>query len=122
MAYRRSASQILGSEIIESERVSDRHSLVAFAEGLGAAKTYAAEHHYEVDANRELLGLGAANLGAGFSGGMVVGGSLSKTAVNDSAGAKTQVSGLTVAGLTVLTLFFSRASSRGFRRSPWPRS
>jgi hypothetical protein len=35
--------------------------LVGFAEGLGAGKTYAARHHYEVDANRELLGLGAAN-------------------------------------------------------------
>ena len=39
--------------------------LVGFAEGLGAAKTYAAREHYEIDANRELLGLGAANLGPG---------------------------------------------------------
>ena len=37
--------------------------LVGFAEGLGAAKTYAARDHYEIDVNRELLGLGAANLG-----------------------------------------------------------
>ena len=81
-------------------------ALVGFAQGLGAAKTYAAKHHYEVDANRELLGLGTANLGAGLSGGMVVGGSLSKTAVNAGAGAKTQVSGLIVAGLTLLTLYF----------------
>jgi sulfate permease, SulP family len=80
--------------------------LVGFAEGLGAAKTYAAQHHYEIDANRELLGLGAANLGAGLSGGMVVNGSLSKTAVNGSAGARSQVSGLVVAALTVLTLLF----------------
>jgi sulfate permease, SulP family len=80
--------------------------LVGFAEGLGAAKTYAAQHHYEIDANRELLGLGAANLGAGLSSGMVVNGSLSKTAVNGSAGARSQVSGLVVAALTVLTLLF----------------
>ena len=80
--------------------------LVGFAEGLGAAKTYAAREHYEIDANRELLGLGAANLGAGLSHGMVVNGSLSKTAVNGGAGAKTQVSGLVVAVLTVLTLLF----------------
>ena len=82
--------------------------LVGFAEGLGAAKTYAARHHYEVDANRELLGLGAANLGAGLSSGMVVvvNGSLSKTAVNGSAGARSQVSGLVVAALTVVTLLF----------------
>ena len=80
--------------------------LVGFAEGLGAAKTYAARHHYEVDANRELLGLGAANLGSGLSSGMVVNGSLSKTAVNGSAGARSQVSGLVVAALTILTLLF----------------
>src|SRR6202012_2804869 len=76
--------------------------LVGFAEGLGAAKTYAERDHYEIDANRELLGLGGANL----AGGMVVSGSLSKTAVNASAGARTQLSGLLVAALTVLTLLF----------------
>jgi high affinity sulfate transporter 1 len=80
--------------------------LVGFAEGLGAAKTYAERDHYEIDPNRELLGLGGANLAAGLSGGMVVNGSLSKTAVNASAGARTQLSGLLVAGLTILTLLF----------------
>jgi SulP family sulfate permease len=78
--------------------------LVGFAEGLGAAKTYAARHHYEVDANREMLGLGAANLAAGLSSRMVVNGSLSKTAVNGSAGANSQVSGLVVAAMTIVTL------------------
>ncbi len=80
--------------------------LVGFVEGLGAAKTYAARDHYEIDANRELLGLGAANLGSGLCSGMVVNGSLSKTAVNGSSGARSQVSGLIVATLTVVTLLF----------------
>jgi high affinity sulfate transporter 1 len=80
--------------------------LIGFAEGLGAAKTYAAANHYTVDANRELLGLGAANIGSSFCSGMVVNGSLSKTAVNGGAGAKSQLSGLTVAALTVVTLLF----------------
>ncbi|HEY7485757.1 MAG TPA: SulP family inorganic anion transporter [Streptosporangiaceae bacterium] len=80
--------------------------LVGFAEGLGAAKTYAARAGYDVDANRELIGLGAANVGAGLSSGMVVNGSLSKTAVNGGAGARSQVSGLVVAALTVVTLLF----------------
>jgi SulP family sulfate permease len=80
--------------------------LVGFAEGLGAAKTYATQHHYEIDANHELLGLGAANVGAGLCSGMVVNGSLSKTAVNGSAGAKTQISGMFVAVLTIITLLF----------------
>jgi SulP family sulfate permease len=78
--------------------------LVGFAEGLGAAKTYAARRHEQIDVNRELLGLGAANLGAALSSGMVVNGSLSKTAVNASAGARSQLSGLVVAALTIITL------------------
>jgi len=52
------------------------------------------------------MGLGAANLGAGLASGMVVNGSLSKTAVNGGAGAHSQVSGLVVAVLTVVTLLF----------------
>ncbi|SDT26154.1 SulP family inorganic anion transporter [Microlunatus soli] len=80
--------------------------LLGFAEGLGAAKTYAAKQGYSIDPNRELLGLGVANLGAGLASGMVVNGSLSKTAVNGSAGAKSQVSAITAALLTVVTLLF----------------
>jgi sulfate permease, SulP family len=80
--------------------------VIAFAEGLGAAKTYAAKEGYQIDANRELLGLGAANIGAGLSSGMVVSGSLSKTAVNASGGAKSQLSGLVTAVLVVVTLLF----------------
>lgn len=79
-------------------------AFVGFAEGLGAAKTYAQKEHYEIDANRELVGLGAANVASGLASGMVVNGSLSKTAVNGSAGARTQMSGLVVAALTVVTL------------------
>ncbi|HEX6501367.1 MAG TPA: SulP family inorganic anion transporter [Micromonosporaceae bacterium] len=78
--------------------------LVGFAEGLGAAKTYAASGGPPISLNRELFGVGTANLAAGLSSGMVVNGSLSKTAVNRSAGARTQASGLVVAALTVVTL------------------
>ncbi len=80
--------------------------VVGFAEGLGAAKAYAAQRGYDIEPNRELLGLGAANIGAGLASGMVVNGSLSKTAVNGSAGARSQLSGLTCAAVTVLTLLF----------------
>jgi MFS superfamily sulfate permease-like transporter len=80
--------------------------LVGFADGLGAAKTYATRAHYEVDPNRELIGLDAANIVSGMMTGMAVNGSLSKTAVNGSAGARSQVSGLVVAAFTVVTLLF----------------
>lgn len=92
-------------------------ALVGFAEGLGAAKSYATRNGYRVDADRELVGLGVANLGSGLASGMVVNGSLSKTAVNGSAGARSQVSGLTAAALTVLTLLFLTAL---FARLPEP--
>jgi sulfate permease, SulP family len=61
-------------------------ALVGFVEGLSAAKAYAAQHDYAVDTNRELIGNGTASLAAGLSGGIVVSGSLIKTAVNGSAG------------------------------------
>ena len=80
--------------------------LVGFAEGLGAAKTYAAKEGYDIDSNRELVALGVSNLGAGLTSGMVVNGSLSKTAVNGGAGARSQLSGVTAAVVTVVTLLF----------------
>ena len=78
--------------------------LVGFAEGLGAAKTYARREDYEIDTNRELIGLGARNLGSGPLERHGRQRLLSKTAVNGSAGAHTQLSGLVVAVLTVVTL------------------
>lgn len=80
--------------------------VIGFAEGLGAAKTYAARTGDHIDPNRELLGVGTANLGAGLASGMVVNGSLSKTAVNAGAGARSQLSAVTAAALTVLALLF----------------
>lgn len=80
--------------------------LVGYAESLGTAKVYAQREGEEIDPNRELIGLGAANLGAGISGGFAVNGSLSKTAVNSTAGGRTQLVGLVVAGLVLLTLLF----------------
>jgi sulfate permease, SulP family len=76
--------------------------LIAFAEGLGAAKAYAGRDDRRIDASRELVALGGANLAVGVSSGMVVSGSLSKTAVNASAGARTQVSGLLAADVVAL--------------------
>ena len=97
---------VSGSNFLSLLGASFGVMVIAFAEGLGAAKTYAAKEGYRIDANRELLGLGAANIGAGLSSGMVVSGSLSKTAVNASGGAKSQVSGLVTAVLVVVTLLF----------------
>jgi sulfate permease, SulP family len=97
---------VSGSDFLSLLGASAGVMVIGFAEGLGAAKTYAAKEGYEIDANRELLGLGAANIAAGLSSGMVVSGSLSKTAVNASAGGKSQLAGLVTAVLAVVTLLF----------------
>jgi high affinity sulfate transporter 1 len=80
--------------------------LVGYAEALGTAKVYAQREGRQIDPNLELIGLGAANIGAGICGGFAVNGSLSKTAVNSTAGGRTQLVGLIAAGLTALTLVF----------------
>ncbi|NBD11393.1 SulP family inorganic anion transporter [Corallococcus silvisoli] len=81
-------------------------ALVAFAEAIGPARMFAAKHGYEVDPNRELVGLGAANVGGGLFRGFGMGCSLSKSAANDQAGSTTQVSSLVTAGLTLLVALF----------------
>ena len=81
-------------------------ALIGFSEGYGAASSYARKHGDRLDNNQEFIALGVANAGAGLSSGMVVGGSLSKTAANDSSNAKSQLSGIGMAVLVVLTLLF----------------
>jgi len=81
-------------------------ALVNFAEGIGPARSFAASHKYNVDANQELVGLGAANLGAGLFQAFPIGSSLSKSAANDRSGAHSQMSALVAAGLTVLVALF----------------
>jgi sulfate permease, SulP family len=80
--------------------------LLAYIEGVSAARTFAAKHGYALDPRQELLGLGAANLFAGFGHGYPVAGGLSQTAVNDGAGARTPLA-LVVASVTLaLCLLF----------------
>ncbi len=81
-------------------------TLVGFMESIAVAKTYARRHGHELDADRELLGLGAANLAAGVSGGYPVTGGFSRTAVNDAAGARTPLASIVTALLVVATVAF----------------
>jgi len=63
--------------------------LLAYVEGVSAARGFAAKHGYSLDVRQEFLGLGAANLAAALGHGYPVAGGLSQSAVNDQAGAKT---------------------------------
>ena len=80
--------------------------LLAYVEGVSAARTLAAKHGYTVDPRQEFLGIGAANLAAALGHGYPVAGGLSQSAVNDKAGARTPLA-LVFASLTLaLCLLF----------------
>ena len=80
-------------------------ALVSFADTSVLSRAYAARLGHYVDPNQEMVGLGAANLAAGFFQGFPISSSSSRTPVAEAAGAKTQVTGIVgalgVAGLLV---------------------
>jgi sulfate permease, SulP family len=80
--------------------------LLAYVEGVSAARTLAAKHGYELDSRQEFLGLGAANLAAAFGHGYPVAGGLSQSAVNDKAGARTPLSLIFASSTLALCLLF----------------
>ena len=81
-------------------------ALVNFAEAYGPARSLASKHRYEVRADQELVGLGAANFGAGLFQGFPIGSSLSKSAANDRAGARTPLALIFCAALTIIVALF----------------
>ncbi len=81
-------------------------TIVGFMESFAVAKVYARRHHYEVVPNSELIGLGAANVASGLFGGYPVTGGFSRTAVNDTAGARTPLASLITAGIVLATIAF----------------
>jgi SulP family sulfate permease len=80
--------------------------LIGFSVTTAAVREYATKHNYSIDINQELLAQGAANVASGLFQGVYNNGSLSKSPVNDEAGAKSQMSNLTQAGFIILTLLF----------------
>ncbi len=80
--------------------------LLAYIEGVSAARAFAAKHGYALDPRQEFLGIGAANLAAAMGHGYPVAGGLSQSAVNDKAGARTPLA-LIFASITLaLCLLF----------------
>jgi len=80
--------------------------LIGFSVTTAAVREYATKHNYRIDINQELLAQGVSNVSSGLVQGVFVNGSLSKSPVNDQAGAKSQLSNLFQAVLVILTLLF----------------
>jgi sulfate permease, SulP family len=78
--------------------------LIGFSQTAGDARAFAARHRYRIDVNQESVAQGMANISAGLVQGMPVSTSLSASSLNESAGARTQVSSLATGGLVLATL------------------
>jgi sulfate permease, SulP family len=79
-------------------------TLFILSEALGVGYSLSSKYEYDIDANQELIALGVSNVAAACLGGLVSGCSVSSTAVNDRAGAKSQVSSLAAAIMVLFTL------------------
>lgn len=81
-------------------------ALIGYVESVSIAKVLAARRRQRIDADQELIALGAANLGAAFTGAMPVAGGFSRTVVNDTAGARTPLAGVITAVLVGLAALY----------------
>ncbi len=80
-------------------------SIIGFVESVSVAQTLAAKKRQRVNPDQELIGLGAANLGAAFTGGYPVTGGFARSVVNFDAGAETPAAGaFTAIGLTIAAI------------------
>ena len=84
-------------------------ALVAFADTSVLSRTFAARAGTRVDPNQEMVGLGAANLAAGFFLGFPISSSSSRTPVAEAAGAKTQITGVVGASVVALVIMTAPA-------------
>ena len=83
-------------------------SIIGFVESVSVAQTLAAKKRQQINPNQELIGLGAANLGAAFTGGFPVTGGFSRSVVNFDAGSETPAAGIyTAIGLAIAALFLT---------------
>lgn len=83
-------------------------SVIGFVESISVAQTLAAKKRQRISPDQELIGLGAANIGASFSGGFPVTGGFSRSVVNFDAGADTPAAGaFTALGLAFASIFLT---------------
>ncbi|WP_430429555.1 SulP family inorganic anion transporter [Parasphingorhabdus sp.] len=83
-------------------------SIIGFVESVSVGQTLAAKRRQRIDPDQELIGLGAANLSAAFSGGYPVTGGFARSVVNFDAGAETPAAGaFTAIGIAIAALFLT---------------
>jgi SulP family sulfate permease len=94
------------SDILPMAPVAGSCAIMILAQSAATSRVYAARHYQRVDADQDIVGLSAANAAAAFSGGFVVNGSPTQTAIIESAGSSSQIAQVTAAATVALVLLF----------------
>ena len=94
------------SMIIQLAPAAAGMALMSFTESIAAARAFAGSDDPPVDANRELVAVGAANLAGSLAGAMAAGGGTSQTAVVSAAGGRSQRTSLVTAAAALATMLF----------------
>ena len=97
-------------------------AFVGYTDNILTGRAFAARRGERIDAKRELLALGAANLGSGLLHGFPVSSSGSRTAIGDAVGGRTQLASLVTVLCTVAALLFARPVLAAFPRRRSARS
>jgi sulfate permease, SulP family len=94
-------------QVVDLMQVSASCFVIIVAQSAATSRAFAEKYHERSDDDANLLGLAAANVAAGLSGAFVVNGSLTQTAMADSAGARSQFAQLAFAGVVLAVLLFA---------------
>jgi high affinity sulfate transporter 1 len=94
------------SDILPMAPIAGSCAIMILAQSAATARVFAARHNQRLDADQDLVGLAAANAAAALSGGFVVNGSPTQTAMIESAGSRSQIAQVAAAATVALVLLF----------------
>jgi sulfate permease, SulP family len=94
------------SDILPMASIAGSCAIMILAQSAATSRVYAARHNQRLDADQDLVGLAAANGAAALSGGFVVNGSPTQTAMIESAGSRSQIAQVAAAATVALVLLF----------------
>ena len=94
------------SDVIPLVSVAGSCAIMILAQSAATSRIYAARHNQRLDADQDIVGLAAANAAAAFSGGFVVNGSPTQTAMVESVGSQSQIAQIATAATVAIVLLF----------------
>jgi len=94
------------SDILPMASVAGSCAIMILTQSAATSRVYAARHNQRLDADQDIVGLAAANAAAALSGGFVVNGSPTQTAIIESAGSRSQIAQVAAAATVALVLLF----------------